>query len=140
MLFYRRKFSYSFIQKNVSSLVLLMIFSMPGYSQKIPSQKDSLAFVPVNPFYTYANKKTPALLMSIRNRPAYKPFAIRKGGELMHWPNYPLTAAQIIARQADWQRRNNQTVGERVAGDIIKNSVNSLIYGRKSAPATVPKF
>jgi hypothetical protein len=78
--------------------------------------------------------------MTLHINPPYKPFVLRKGGELMHWPNYPLTAGQIIARQAEWQRRNNQSIGERVAADIIKNSVNSLIYGRKNTPAVVPKF
>lgn len=60
--------------------------------------------------------------------------------ELMHWPSYPLTTGQIIARNEEWQRRNNQSIGEQIASDIIKNSVNSLIYGRKSTPAKVPKF
>ena len=79
-------------------------------------------------------------MMAMHINPPYKPFVLRKGGELMHWPNYPLTAAQIIARQADWQRRNSQTIGEQIASDIIKNRVNALIYGKKMPVAVVPKF
>ena len=78
--------------------------------------------------------------MTLHMNPPYKPYVLRKGGELMHWPNYPLTAGQIIARQTEWQRRNNQSIGEQIASDIIKNKVNALIYGRKTTPAAVPKF
>ena len=74
------------------------------------------------------------------NPPALKKYVLRTGGELMHWPSYPLTAGQIIARNIDWQRRNNQSFGEQVASDIIKSNVNKLIYGRKTAPAAIPKF
>jgi hypothetical protein len=71
---------------------------------------------------------------------SYKVYLKKPSKELMHWPSYPLTTGQIIARNAEWQRRNSQTVGEQIASDIIKNRVNALIYGRKTAPATVPKF
>lgn len=67
--------------------------------------------------------------------------------ELMYWPNYPLTAAQIDARQRN--RNNNLPIGQQIAKDAIDifimqpllyNAVNSLIYGRKTSPAVVPKF
>ena len=72
--------------------------------------------------------------------PAYTKYVAKRGSELMHWPSYPLTTGQIIARNEEWQRRNSQSIGQQIASDIIKNSVNSLIYGRKSTPAAVPKF
>ena len=49
--------------------------------------------------------------------------------ELMYWPNYPLTAAQIAARDA----RANQSPGAKIASDIIDSYINSLLYGRKKS-------
>jgi hypothetical protein len=64
--------------------------------------------------------------------------------ELMYWPNFPLNAAQIDARTREWERKNNRSMGERIVGDIaneiIKNQVNSLIYGKKMPVAVTPKF
>ena len=56
--------------------------------------------------------------------------------ELMYWPNYPLTLQQIAARD----RKNQQSIGEQIAGDIIGNAVNTLIYGKKTAIAAIPYF
>ena len=62
----------------------------------------------------------------------------------MYWPNYPLTTAQIETRNREWERRNSQTLGQQIASDIaadiIKNQINTLLYGRKTTPAAVPKF
>ena len=60
--------------------------------------------------------------------------------ELMYWPNFPLTPAQVEARDREWERKNKQSIGEQIAGDIIKNQVNSLIYGRKMPVAVAPRF
>jgi len=59
--------------------------------------------------------------------------------ELMYWPNFPLTPAQVEARDREWERKNKQPIGEQIAGDIIKSSVNRLIYSKKPVAAT-PKF
>ena len=128
-----------FSQRKIIVFVLLMIFSITGYAQVTVRLRDTLITAPVNPLFFSSNKK-PNQLMTMHINPPYKPFVLRKGGELMHWPNYPLTTAQIIARQADWQRRNSQTIGEQIASDIIKNRVNAWIYGKKMPVAVVPKF
>ncbi len=64
--------------------------------------------------------------------------------ELVYWPNFPLNAAQAEARNREWERRNKQTIGGQIvsdiAHDIIKNQVNSLIYGKKMPVAVTPKF
>jgi len=64
--------------------------------------------------------------------------------ELMHWPYFPLNAAQVDARNREWERRNKLSIGEQIAGDIagdiISNQVNSLIYGKKTPVAVQPKF
>ncbi|MBL0183650.1 MAG: hypothetical protein IPP96_15715 [Chitinophagaceae bacterium] len=61
--------------------------------------------------------------------------------QLMFWPNYPLTAAQIEARQREWDRRNSQSLGQQIAGDIAESYIKSLINGINKKPvANVPKF
>ena len=64
--------------------------------------------------------------------------------ELMYWPNFPLTPAQVEARDKEWERRNNRPFGEQILSDIateiIKYQVNSLIYGKKMPVAVAPKF
>lgn len=64
--------------------------------------------------------------------------------ELMHWRNFPLTPAQVEARDREWKRKNDRPIAEQIAGDIasdiIKNQVNSLIYGKKMPVAVRPKF
>lgn len=64
--------------------------------------------------------------------------------ELMYWPNFPLTAAQIKARDSKWERKNRKTIGGQivsdVASDIIKTQVNSLVYSKKSPVAVAPRF
>src|SRR4051812_20788859 len=55
--------------------------------------------------------------------------------ELMYWPNFPLTPAQVESRNREWERKNNRPLGQQILSDIttdiIKSSVNSLIYGKK---------
>lgn len=60
--------------------------------------------------------------------------------QLMFWPDYPLTAAQIETRNQEWERVHSHTLGEQIAGDIIKTYVNALIYGKPHTAASIPKF
>lgn len=60
--------------------------------------------------------------------------------ELMYWPNYPLNAVQIEARDREWDRKYNQPLGKQIAHDIITNIANEIIFGKKVPPAAVPKF
>jgi hypothetical protein len=139
MLFYSNKYFFDLLQRKIIGLVLLMFFSTATYAQNTALTNDSLFIRPISPVVVSISKK-PVQLMTLHIKPAYKPYFVKKGGELMHWPSYPLTTGQIIARNAEWQRRNNQSIGEQVASDIIKNRVNALIYGRKTPPAVVPRF
>ncbi len=64
--------------------------------------------------------------------------------ELMYWPNFPLNAAQVEVRRRQWERENNRPIGQQILSDIttdiIKSSVNSLIYGKKMPVAVTPRF
>jgi hypothetical protein len=139
MLFCSHKYLYHFLQKKIIGLILLMFFTTACYAQNTLLHKDSLLTLHISPLPVATHKKPPQL-MTLHINPPYKPYFVQRGGELMHWPSYPLTPGQIIARQSEWQRRNNQSVGEQIASDIIKSRVNAFIYGRKTAPAAVPKF
>jgi hypothetical protein len=139
MLFCSRKYLQHFLQCKITAVVLLMFFATAGNAQNTPIYKDSLPALHFSPVAVTARKK-PVQLMTLHINPPYKPYFVKRGGELMHWPSYPLTTGQIEARNREWQRRNNQSVGQQIAGDIIKSRVNALIYGRKTAPAAVPRF
>ena|SRR5436190_5909205 len=57
--------------------------------------------------------------------------------ELMHWPNYPLTAAQIEERD----RQNDLPPGKQLAHDITETFINGLLNGNfKKRVATTPRF
>ena len=63
-----------------------------------------------------------------------------KKNELMYWPNFPLNAGQIEARDKEWDRKHNQPFLKQMANVIIDNYVNSLVYGKKMPVAVTPKF
>jgi hypothetical protein len=139
MLFCSAKYLYRFLQRNVMGLVLLLPFSATGYSQYQLQQKDSSLYKNFNPIFVAAIKD-PYQLMIPHVGKSFKVYLRKPTRELMHWPSYPLTTGQIIARNEEWQRRNNPNIGEQIASDIIKSNVNRLIFGRKMPPANIPKF
>jgi hypothetical protein len=57
----------------------------------------------------------------------------RPNNQLMSWPNYPLTAAQIAQRDRNWKQENK--VSSRVAKDIITSFLS-----KKKPVAVIPKF
>ncbi len=140
MLFYSCKYLSRSLQKKITGLFLLLIISATVQAQDDPLQQDSLSASPFNPLIIAAYKKPARMMVLHFNQPGYRKFVVKRGGELMHWPSYPLTTGQIIARNEDWLRRNNLRIGEQIASDIIKSNVNRLIYGRKTGPAVLPKF
>lgn len=140
MLFYSSKYLFHYLQKKIAGPFLLLIIAATAQAQDQPLLHDSLSSSAFNPLMVGAYKKPARVMVLHFNPPAYRKFVVKRGGELMHWPSYPLTAGQIIARNEDWLRRNNLRIGEQIASDIIKSNVNRLIYGRKPGPAVVPKF
>lgn len=140
MPFYSCKYLNNCIQKKIAGLAMLMIFSSTVRAQNTQPNKETVFPGTLNPLLVAAYKK-PVRLMTMRiNHPHYKKYTAIRGGELMHWPSYPLTTGQIIARNEEWQRRNNKNIGEQIASDIIKSNVNKLIYGKKMPVAVAPKF
>ena len=60
--------------------------------------------------------------------------------EMMYWPNYPLNAAQIEARNREWDRKYNQPFLKQITNVIIDNYVNAMINGKKMPVAVRPQF
>jgi hypothetical protein len=132
MLLCRNKYLYHFMQKRIFALVLVLIFSTVGYSQNKLLKNDSVLTKHFNPIFISAYKNphqiTPCLA---------RPYTVKPSKhELMYWPNYPLTAAQIEARN----RKYDQSLGQQIIGSIAESYINSLLYGKKMPPAVTPKF
>jgi hypothetical protein len=133
MLFAVYKYTCRFTKHVLLSIVFIVAFALCVNAQtgivNSSSNKNTL-----NPLLRSSFNK------SIKANPLLAGYIKPSTYELMYWPAYPLTAAQIEARNSLWERRNHQTIGEQIAGDVIKNYVNSLIYGRKMPVAVAPKF
>ena len=140
MLFCSNKYLDRIFQKTTAGFVLLMIFSTAAYSQDKLQQKDSFLTRRLSPLFVSAYKHPVRLMIPYVN-PPYKPYTVRPGRELMCWPAYPLTAAQIEARNREWDKKNSQSLGKQIANDIIETTVEGIINGRNKKPVAVrPKF
>lgn len=135
MLLNSNKYLKYFLQRTIPVLVLVLTFSMTGFSQSAPLPKDSFLARGLNSAFIAANKK-PFQVRVFYNIPPYKVYTVRKGNELMYWPLFPLSAAQIAARD----KRYNQPLGKQIADDIIEAAVNNMIYGSKKPVAVRPRF
>ena len=132
MLFCCIKYLNHFLLKSVLSIGFIFAFAIAASAQ-IRDANIVGSHSGINPLLLAAFKKP--LIANPLLAEKIKPSRF----ELMYWPNYPLTAAQIAARDREWERKNKQSIGEQIAGDIIKSYVNTLIYGKKPV-AAVPKF
>ena len=61
----------------------------------------------------------------------------RPTNQLMSWPNYPLTAQQIMQRDEKY----NQPIGKQILNEMAESYINSLLNGRNKKPVAVrPRF
>ncbi len=132
MLFSSSKYTGRFIQNSILSIVFTVLSAATLHAQTVVVKHNATTFE-LNPLLRASFKKP------IKAAPLLAEYIKPGKHELMYWPNFPLNAAQIEARNRAWERKNKQTIGEQVAGDIIKGYVNSLIYGKKPV-AVAPKF
>jgi len=129
-----KRYLYLFPRKTILSIVLIL-----GLCPLLPAQ-NKLATANSSP-----NHLSPLLVSSFK-KPARPVENLNEhfkspDNQLMFWPNYPLTATQIEARQREWDRRNSQSLGQQIAGDIAETYIKSIISGRNKKPvATAPKF
>ena len=132
MLFYCSKYLNIFLQKSVLSIGFLFTFAIAASAQT--GNANSVRSTVINPLLlsAFKNPLKANPLFAERIKPAKH--------ELMYWPNFPLNPAQVEARYSYWNRKNQQTIGQQIASDIIENAVNTLIYGKKTPVAVRPKF
>lgn len=124
---------YTLLFKTVPVMLVILFSTLSVFSQNNTTYT-STDTAHLNPFFYTALKKP------IKTNPLFAERIKPSKNELMYWPNYPLSAAQIDARQREWERKNNQPFGQQIASDIISNAAKNIIYGKKMPPATVPKF
>ena len=115
--------------KNISVIVLVLFFSSTVFAQ-VSTAISNTKSITLNPILSSAFKKP------LKANPLLQDHLKPSQHELMFWPNYPLTAAQIQQRD----QKNNRPPGQQIADDIISNYVNAIIYGKKSPVAVRPKF
>jgi len=89
----------------------------------------------------YGYTPNPSLLSSFKK--PVKPVAginerfKRPTNQLMSWPNYPLTAQQIMQRD----RKYDQPIGKQILDEMAESYINSLLNGRNKKPVAVrPRF
>lgn len=125
----RNKYLPHFLLKSFIMIHFMFLFSIVSTAQTVD-----------NNFIENQALINPLLLKAFKNPSKVNPILTEHikptKYEMMHWPNYPLTADQIEARDKQYK----QSFGQQIVGDIVDSYVNSLLYGRKTAPAVVPKF
>ncbi len=110
-------------------LLVMAVFGSGAAAQDVLQKKDTVKHLSPMLIASFKKPATPARNINDRYKMPNK--------QLMYWPNYPLTAAQIMARDAKYDR----PLGKQIASDIAESYVNYLLYGRNKKPvASVPKF
>ena len=129
MRLYSNKYLSIYLPKIIFVLLLSFGFALAANSQLPGFSKDS-SHTPLSPLLLAALRKPvkPNPLIAERMKPSKY--------ELMYWADYYLTQDQIKARYSKY----NQPFASRVADDIISSYVNYLLYGKKTTPASIPKF
>ncbi len=132
MLLSFNKYLTGFLLKPIVTIGFIFSFSIAASAQVY--YNDVVGKYPLmNPLLYVAFKKP------LKPNPLLSKYVKPSKHELMYWPYFPLTIAQVEARNREWERKNKQSIGEQITGDIIKSSVNALIYG-KSPVAVAPRF
>jgi hypothetical protein len=124
------RYSSFFLQKTILSIILIAGLNSLLQAQISVSKKDS-SILHLNPLLVSAlkNPLRPATGLNDRFR--------RPNNQLMSWPNYSLTAAQIMERD----KKYDQPVGKQIASDIAESYINSILNGKNKKPVVAaPRF
>ena len=128
MLICCNKYLSYFLQRSIFSigLILAFVIAVPAQNNNNESSTDHFN---LNPLLRSSFKP-------IKAHPLLTGYVKPTKHELMYWPNYPLTAAQIAERD----KKYNRPIGQQIADEILESTINSLIYGKKKPVAVRPKF
>ena len=115
---------------NKAFIVILFLFLISSaQSQNDPFKKDTIPFH-IDPLHI-------SLKPSPKANPELNEHFKRPENELMSWPNFPLTAAQIDYRD----KKNNDPYLKQLGREIIESYINGILSGKKNKPvAEVPRF
>ncbi len=137
MLFSCCKYLFYLKHSAIVIVTLLIGSAISTTAQQIHLNNDSTKFN-LNPLLRFNDKR------SLHQYQQLFEYIKPSKHELMYWPNFPLDATQIEARDREWKRRNSKTFGGQIISDItkdiIKDQINTLIYGKKMPVAVAPKF
>lgn len=124
------KYKQFFHLKTGLTIVLSLGFALVLQAQNKLQEKSSPGHQ-LNPLLMASFKK-PARPASDLNERFKRPT-----NQLMSWPNYPLTAQQIMHRN----RKYEQSIGQQIVSDIAESYINAILDGRNKKPvATRPRF
>ncbi|MBK7374597.1 MAG: hypothetical protein IPJ02_03255 [Chitinophagaceae bacterium] len=121
---------YLLFRKTILPVVLVSGFTSLAHAQNKPAEKAS-SIHHLSPLLLSAPGK------SIKPASDLNQYFKRPGNQLMNWPDYPLTAAQIMERD----KKYDQPIGQQLASSIAESYINSILDGKNKKPvASVPKF
>ena len=121
---------YLFFRKIILPVVLVSGFTSLAHAQNKPAEKNS-SIQHLSPLLLSAPGK------SIKPASNLNQHFKRPGNQLMNWPDYPLTAAQIMERDKTY----DQPIGQQLARSIAESYIKSILDGKNKKPvASVPKF
>jgi len=123
------KYSHQLLQRTILCFGLILFIIVPVSAQTVKASIKTSEYH-LNPLLISSFKKP------IKPNPLFAEYIKASKYELMRWPNYPLTAAQIEARD----RKYDQSIGQQIAGGIVDSYINSVLYGKKTPVAVRPKF
>lgn len=115
MLLCCNKYLNRFLLKPLVTIGFIFSFSIAASAQAYNANEVG-KYPRMNPLLYAAFKKP------LKPNPLLSEYAKPSKYELMYWPNFPLTPAQIEARNREWERKNRQTIGEPLIYTLQKSS------------------
>lgn len=109
---------------------ILVCHSSQAQTNKLTEPVTDSAGIHLNPLLRSSFKK------GLKPNPLLAEYIRPSKYELMRWPNYPLTPAQVAERD----RRYNQSLTQQIVGGIVDSYLNFLLYGRKGPVVVAPRF
>ena len=121
------KYSPQLLQRTVVFFILILFFAIPVSAQTDNSNTNEFH---LNPLLLGSFKKPVKanLLLTEYIKPTKY--------ELMRWPNYPLTPAQIAERD----KRYDRPIGQQILSDAADSYIKAILSGKKTPVAVRPKF
>ena len=123
------KYSPQLLQRTILCFGLILFIIVPVSAQTVKVNIKASEYH-LNPLLISSFKKP------IEANPLFAEYIKASKYELMRWPNYPLTAAQIEARD----RRYSQSIGQQIVGNMVNSYINAILYGKIQVVAVRPKF